>query len=130
MHIPQFYKECIDSFQEMCRKGRVSDEDEIIWHNHKYIFNERVLNYSHWAKCGIHKVSHLYKDGKMDIEGIQNKLKNKSGFIFEIQTIKSVFPDIMTGLIHAETNEASNTKGQILNDRFKVPGGGIKNSRI
>ena len=35
--IPAFYKECLIFFQELCKIAKVSETEEIIWCNHKYL---------------------------------------------------------------------------------------------
>ena len=127
--IPVFYKECIKYFQELCRKAmyRNDGEDEIIWCNDKYRFKGDTLTFSHWAKSGIVYKSQLYQDGNIDEHGIYSKLKHKAGFIFELKTIKSVFPQ------HAEYHSNHHTTQTVLEDKesileykFKVPGAAIK----
>ena len=51
--IPSFYKECIECFQELCRKGKKRTINDIIWCNNELIFNCEPLALSHWAKSGI-----------------------------------------------------------------------------
>ena len=128
LRIPDFYKECITYFQEMCRKARcrTNDDDEIIWCNHKYLFNGQTLKFAHWAKSGITSKSHLYKEGRIDDQGIYEKLNHKAGYMFELRTIKSVFP--ASGEFHtpSNTSEVLEERENILNYKFQVPGRGLK----
>ena len=42
-----FHKECIESSQELCRKGEIRTGNEIIWCNNDLCFNSELLTFSH-----------------------------------------------------------------------------------
>ena len=52
-NIPQFYIECINYFQKVCREGRSLKHEDIIWSNQKYRFKDKSLIYHHWLTSGI-----------------------------------------------------------------------------
>ncbi len=125
--LSQFYKECILSFQEMARLGRVQSQnaDEIIWCNNRFKFNDKVLNYKHWSRSGIKFVSDLIKNGSINDTDIYDKLQKKAAFIFEIETIKKVFSSSMnidTSLVKVQYQN----ENDLLDMLFEVPTVGIK----
>ena len=125
--IPMFYKDCINYFQEMCRIARYKvNEDEIIWCNNAHRFNGQTLKMSHWARAGIINKSHLYKDGKLDEQGLYNRLKYKAGFIFEVSTIKSVFRGNIEYHTTPNVLQEKDDRRIILQYQFYVPGSGLK----
>ena len=124
-NIPSFYKECIKCFQELCRKGKSTKHDEIIWLNHAYQFNGKPLNYTHWSKSGIITKSHLYKNGVIDKNGIYAKLKHKAGFLFEMRTVKKVMPESLAHAVE-DVSVITDDKDDILQYQLVVPGQGIK----
>ena len=119
--IPQFYKECILNFQEMCRIAITEKFEPLIWCNHNFKFNGKPLNIRHWAKAGILRPSQLYTQGRLNPGNLKDQLTHKAGFIFEIQRIKKVFPLNKTDLQTAPPSiDQIDNKGDILNYEFKV----------
>ena len=78
-NIPQFYKECILFFQELCRIARINFKEEIIWCNHKFKFNNKPVYIKHWAKNGILRPSHIYKEGQLTRKG--NSMRPEFGTV-------------------------------------------------
>ena len=125
--IPTFYKECIEYFQELCRKSKCKDGmDEIIWCNDKYRFNGNILSFPHWSKSGIRYKRHLYQEGCIDEQHIFEKLRYKAGFIFEMKTVRSVFPHHAEQRSIVDHSLEDDNKCSILQYHFSVPGVGIK----
>ena len=125
--IPKFYKECILYFQELTRKGKYiqNNENEILWGNHKFQFNNEPLMFPHWAKSGIKYVKNIIKDGELISNQLYDKLIYQARFIFEIQTIRISLPAEWLRKDHSDDKE--NTKdNSILNTMFQIPGEGLK----
>ena len=125
--IPKFYKECILYFQELTRNGKYiqNNENEILWGNHKFQFNNEPLMFPHWAKSGIKYVKDIIKDGELIANQLYDKLIYKARFIFEIQTIRRSLPAEWLRKDHSDDKE--NTKdNSILNTMFQIPGEGLK----
>ena len=126
VRIPEFYKSCICFFQELCLKGRCNkDEDEIIWCNDAYRFNGKTISFSHWSRSGIQTVSQLYNRGVIIENELLDKLIHKSGFMFEITTIKKVMPECCAQGTES-SSVVSDSKDDILQYEFMVPGLGVK----
>ena len=100
----------------------------MIWCNHKYKFRGKSLQFSHWARDGILKPSQLYDDqGNLDTRGIFGKLTHKAGYIFEYQTLRSVFPQRNAlPIIHGQNDIENDEKQDILNYVIRIPGGETK----
>ena len=128
MKIPAFYKECILNVQELLRKGQTisDDQDEILWSNNKFKFNDEPLTFNHWSQQSIHQcVTDVIKNGKIDREGIQEQLVHTAGLVFEIQTVKAALPP--GWLINIERKwEDFTEKDNIRVDLIQIPGGKIK----
>ena len=92
LDIPLFYKQCIDYYQEFCRKGRIRNENDIIWCNSDLLFNSQPLAFSHWAKSNILFKKDIVKDKKIDETGILQRLLNKAPFIFDCSRLKASIP--------------------------------------
>ena len=126
LRIPEFYKNCIKCFQELLMNRKCLDnEDSIIWCNDSYRFKGKTLSYAHWSKSGIKTISQLYSQGEIKENEIYEKLRYKSGFLFEIATIKKVMPERFA---HNTENSSviTHKKDDILQYEFVVPGLGIK----
>ena len=124
-NIPYFYKECINSFQELLRIGSIRESNEIIWSNDRYKFDNKTLNFKHWSKCNIKTMSDLYHEGSLQEAYLLQKLSFKAGFFFESHIIKKVFHRNSV-ITNDENSWVSKTKECILEYRFNVPGVGIK----
>ena len=125
-NIPMFYKECINCFQELCKKGKFDKgKDQIIWSNDSFLFKGKPLNYTHWSKCGIVTRSQLYKDGEIDVVGINTRLKQKAGFVFELEIIRKVLLESHTQ-VYEDASIINYDKEDILEYKLEVPGLGIK----
>ena len=131
IQIPTFYKECIEFYQELCRKGRVKSDEDIIWCNKLLRFNGEALMFPHWAKSGILYKCDIIKNGQIDEWGIYEKLIWKASYFFEIAILKSCVPKEWLGekqeKVEKERKEC--VKESILNERFEVPGGLVKTLR-
>ena len=127
--IPTFYKECIMYFGNLCQIAKDADKElEIIWCNANYKFNNKPLNFSHWARSGIFLKSHLYdENGNLDETTIKRKLTHKANFMFEVQKLKKSFPRISQATHYTNGNTLKDeNKQDILNYRFNVPKIGTK----
>ena len=126
-HIPLFYKECILSFQELCRKGMVVNcmEDEILWCNNSLQFNGSPLTFKHWSKCGVKYISDAVTRNEIDEHRIKNCLVHKASFFFDFHKFKSCFPSKWRD---GEMKEKPyfNGKDSVLNFNFQIPGSKIK----
>ena len=125
--IPKFYKDCILYFQELTRKGKCTQnmDNEILWGNHKFQFNNEPLMFQHWAKSGIKYVKDIIKDGELISNEFYDKLLYKAGYMFEIQTIRQSLPAEWLRLgDSADRDNAADSS--ILNTMFQIPGGGQK----
>ena len=125
--IPKVYKECILYLQELTRKGNCiqNNNNEILWGNHKFQFNNEPLMFPHWAKSGIKYVKYIIKDGELFSNQLYDKLIYKARFIFEIQTIRRSLPAEWLRMDHSDDTE--NTKdNSILNTMFQISGEGLK----
>ena len=92
--IPKFYEECILYFQELTRKGKCTQNmnNEILWGNHKFQFNNEPLMFQHWGKSGIKYVKDIIKDGELISNEFYDKLLYKARYMFEIQTVRQSLP--------------------------------------
>ena len=132
--IPNFYRECIDSFQEFNRIALIQNdkEEDIVWCNSRFLFNNKPLVFKHWSKAGIKLVGDLYdKDLNINYNLLRAKLTTnqswiqnlcqKAAFIFEISKIKKIFPRKAvsvprnTNLIHGGKRFLLEQKYHILN---------------
>ena len=124
--IPIFYKECIIYFQELLNIARVNLREEFIWCNAKYKFNNKTLKMAHWARDGILRPSQLYTNGKLDPINIARQLTHQASFIFEFQTIRSVFPLHSNAFILQGNGLKDANKRDILDYVIKLPGNKTK----
>ena len=125
--IPKFYKDCILYFQELTRKRKCTQNmnNEILWGNHKFQFNNEPLMFQHWAKSGIKYVKDIIKDGELISNEFYDKLLYKARYMFEIQTIRQSVPAEWLRLgDSADRDNAADSS--ILNTMFQIPGGGQK----
>ncbi len=125
--IPQFYKECIMSFQLLCKKGEIVDKrnDEILWCNRNFRFNGKPICLPHWSCSGIKYVSDLIKNSVIDEQDVYQKLKHKAGFVFEMSMIRKSIPTQWRN-ISCEQSGASKVEKIILEKQFKIPGENCK----
>ena len=132
VNVPEFYKVCINSYQEMCRKSRISEDNEILWCNNIFKFNGKPLALAHWSISGIQRVSDILENGILREEHIFSKLIHKAGYIFEIQKVRAGLPiKWKTVKSENECKDESDTQNNfecnsILKTKFNVPGKGIK----
>ena len=124
-NIPDFYKECIMYFQELCKKGNSPKHKAIIWSNHLYKFQGRPVNFHHWSTSGIITISQLYLNGKIDENWIYTKLQRRAGFLFEMKTVKEVMPESCAQSLN-DTSVITDGKHDILQYILAVPGLGFK----
>ncbi len=126
LRIPAFYKECIECIHELYRHRKINDKYEIIWFNNMIRFNGDVLNFRHWSKSGIVYISDVVKNGSIREEYILDRLKQKAGYIFEIEKIKAGIPDKLKHIDYGETNDDLNAREILLDQNIVIPNSGIK----
>ena len=135
IRIPQFYKECIMHFQELCRISQVRNENDIIWCNKKFTFVRKPLKFIHWARSGVIKVSDLYTNGILSEEALRVKLNlvnrptHRANFVFDMIKINSVFPIHLPLLEEDDEPIREDVKENILQTLFEVPESGLKSLR-
>ena len=121
-NIPKFYQECLIYFQELLGIARVNLQEEFIWCNKRYRFNNKPISFPHWSSKGIIRPSQLYTDGELNPNAIFNRLTIRAGFLFEFQTIKRIFPERSDNFIINGNNLENATKKDILDFIIQVPG--------
>ena len=108
-NIPIFYKKCIIALQELNKFALVKNENDIIWCNDDIRFNKHVLQYRHWSKAGLLRVSDIISNGMIDKELIRGKLTNKSAIYFELsKLVKSVPKSMIENCSYDELYEFEN----------------------
>ena len=133
--IPKFYKECIMHFQELCKISQLRDENDIIWCNSKFTFVRRPLNFIHWSRSGVIKVSDLYTNNVLSEDSLRVKLDlinhptHRANFVFDMIKIKAVFPYHRPLLEEDEDHVRGDEKGNLLQTFFEVPDIGLKSLR-
>ena len=120
MHIPDFYKACIMSFQEFCRNVGVRNMHDIVWFNDQWKFQGKPVFFEHWAKSGILSIDDIVKDGRIDENRVYQKLIHKAGFIFEMSKIKSTFPQEWKKQRHSCEKKIGNSINKILEMDFNI----------
>ena len=125
VNIPDFYKECILSFQELLRTASIRHDNEIVWCNDKFKFNGKVLQFKHWSTQGLQLLGDLYKDGALSKQLIKSKLTKKSGIFFEFWRMKKAVPNTISKIEYNE-NLINGGKEFILNQHIEVPDVGLK----
>lgn len=130
INIGQFYYLCINYFQELCRKGRVETDQDIIWCNKALKFNGKTLAFPHWAKSGILYKYDIIKNANLNEQGIYDSLKYKASFYFDIAKLKVSIPkewykeyDLNNSNANISTEKV---KKLILDMPIEVPEGPIK----
>ena len=125
--IPDYYKECMLFFQELCRKGkRVHSENEILWCNSKFQFKGQPFNFKHWSTCGIQFLSDVINDGQIDENKIKTLVKRKAGLMFEYFSFKKSFPDEWLSYSTGTPTKTDFDIDRLLNLEFVVPKVGSK----
>ena len=130
--IPQFYKECLQHFQELCRVSQSRPENDIIWCNSKFVFVRKTLQSVHWARSGIIKVSDLYNENVLseeyfrEILNLDNRPTHRANFIFDFMKVKAVFPHHRPLLDEDNDQEIEDEKEHLLGTFFDVPDMGLK----
>ena len=85
-------------FQELCGVSQVRSENDIIWCNKNIQFANKPLQFVHWAKSGIIRISDLYSDNHLTVDFLRETLNMadrptyRANFIFEWLKIKAIFP--------------------------------------
>ncbi len=123
--IPDFYKTCILSFQELGVKGKVRSphDNEIIWGNANCKFNGKALFFSHWSTCGIQYISDIITNGIVQENMIYTRLHRKAGFFFELRTVKQAIPDEWKEKVQRNEKIKSCSSDTILNTKYRLPSG-------
>ena len=130
--IPLFYKECIKHFQELCRISQVRPENDIIWCNTKFVFVRKPLQFVHWARSGIVRVSDLYSDNELsenylrETLNLENRPTHRANFMFDMMKIKAMFPMYIPPLDENDHQVEANEKENLLQSLFEVPDIGLK----
>ena len=127
VNIPKFYKECIQSYQELIRiqLSPSRKTNEIIWCNNRYTFNGKPLDIKHWSRDGIRMVEDIFTDGQMDENKIRNQLTHIGGYFFEIKQIKKAIPQFLQNT-EEENDICDWNKEAILQQQFSIPNLGTK----
>ena len=68
-----------------------NDGSEIVWGNEDILFQGEPLMFAHWSKSGTICIKDIIKNGIIQQNEIYHRLKNKAGYMFELQTIKTCF---------------------------------------
>ena len=124
--IPAFYKECILSFQELLRIGRVSQKNDIIWCNHEIVFLNKPLCFNSWSKSGIKTTSDLYTQQQLNSVAIRRKLtSNFAAFIFQMAKIRRVMPRQMENIL-PNNDLLLGGKEELLQMQINIPDIGTK----
>ncbi len=123
--IPDFYKACILSFQELGVKGKVRSphDNEIIWGNAHCKFNGKTLHFPHWSKSGIQCISDIIVNGDVQDNVIYDKLYRKAGFLFEIRTVRQAIPDEWKENVNRNKKVVCCNSDTILSTKYRLPGG-------
>ena len=121
-NIPLFYRECIEYFQELNRKGKLETCNDIIWCNNRLLFNGEPLNFAHWAQSGILRRRDIIQDGKIIHECIYKKLIHKASYLFDLHKLKACIPNSWLKQ-HVNENEVDlqSINDVILNEKFEIP---------
>ena len=125
-NIPQIYKECILSFEEFCRRGKIvqDGDDEILWCNNKLKFYGKPLTFKHWAKSGIIYLSDILEDHNLSERKILQKLKHRASFFFDFYRLRLGLLEEWKQRNITITNGEYESVRTILNYNFQVPGVG------
>ena len=108
------------SFREFCRNVGVRNMHDIMWFNDQWKFQGKPVFFKHWAKSGILSIDDIVKDGRIDENGVYQKLIHKAGFIFEISKIKSTFPQEWKKKRHSCEKKICNSINKILEIDFNI----------
>ena len=125
-NIPEFYKECILNFQELCRLSRCKsvNEDQIIWCNNSFVFLNDVLSFKHWSRDGLVFLSDVVSRGAIFSENIEQKLTTKAAMIFEVAKLKVALKDYFECTFSVEDKGKTQISlSEICNYEFCLPSG-------
>ena len=131
INVNEFYISCVKTFQELCRKGRIKSNKDIIWCNTALKFNGDTLDWAHWAKSGLLYRHDIIKDFKINEQYIYEKLIYKANCYFDIAKLKASIPKDWLDASDVSDNNNISTDEQscrkdILNTKFEIPGGSEK----
>ena len=123
LKIPQFYKECITSFQELLRKSKTmrNRNNEIIWDNSDITHNNKVLRNKKWTKRGILTKQHICIDNKINEQLIKSFGVNDANFMFDLALLKKAIPQNWLDMTQSDrtftihTDNEEETTNQIIN---------------
>lgn len=118
LEIPQFYKECLLSYQEFIRKtGLFKDFDEIPWCNTNIRFMNECISFPFWSKNGFQSISQIISPtGLVKAENIEIKLPRYPAKYFEISRLKKSIPGAWkTNTFHEKTKLFELSINEILN---------------
>ena len=89
MEITGFYKDCILALQELNRKGR-KGINGFLWGNCNLLYQNRVLEFRHWASKDLHRISDIVREGQISEEIILRKLSGnaRANFFTDICKIR------------------------------------------
>ena len=77
-NIPNFYlnyRKYYQNFIKMNANTPSTNQEvrkEILWHNHRIQFNEKSLNFRHWATSGILRINDICNNGQISFDKIRN----------------------------------------------------------
>ena len=118
-HTMQFYVNCIENFQELCRKGKVDLSEDILWCNNHVRFNGSTLTYAHWAKHGLLYLGDVIKDGHIDEHYIGSKLDQRASLFFDVKRLQASLPNSWLQIKNPKVNNGSDkAEIKILNMQF------------
>ena len=78
-----------------------------------------------WAKSGIHLLSDLYTEGRLNEDSIKNRLIRRAGSFFEMWQLKRAIPSTFHN-INKNEGLVRGGKGYLLQMNFMIPNIGIK----
>ncbi len=96
LSIPEFYKQCIKSWQEVQKQHKVTKSKEAIlkerlWFNPKLKVNENMLENKAFAKAGIHTVADVLNDkGILRHEHVKSKIDNRDITLYMNKIIAAI----------------------------------------
>jgi hypothetical protein len=90
--MPEFYRQCIETFQDFCDIKKMQTTDDIIWCNKQISFNGRPLEFFHWAKSGLLYVKDIVVNDMINEQFIYDSLLNKAGFYFDVCKLRTSLP--------------------------------------
>ena len=95
--MPEFYKECVLAFHELCRISKSTMANELLWHNSKIQFKGKSLCFNNWRRSGLNCLSDIVHNNAICENTVYNKLLSRNNYFSEFLTIKKSIPHFMMG---------------------------------